>query len=280
MAHLQSRGVYDAKRDEPYLSIRVKDWHRKFSNGRNVFGNAACGDESDNAQIAAMWYITGDVVAFLKTLTDGYQSATSTAGSVAWPQRFQPPRSTPVGLVATFDFVGRITRVLVRGITEPSAVLRWPVSSASAVKRCISTHQSIPRAALADEGRSSPPALLPYRRPTTLMELRLNLPDSGGGAGAGAGRQCSSVHQPDVDLSAVAVAPQDAGPPAPVVVTNPINQPVRGDRRNGPVAGKVGRGPVHQPDVDLSAVRVAPQNVTLAVAVEVAYPLNDPVRPH
>src|SRR5204863_1734095 len=85
-----------------------------------------------------------------------------------------------------------------------------------------------------------------------------------------------TVHQVDVVLAGRDVAPQDVGPAVAVEVADPLHLPARG--RIHKVDGTLGGGaqPVHQPDVVLASRGVAPQDVGLAVAIEVADPLHLP----
>src|SRR5205823_8244809 len=85
-----------------------------------------------------------------------------------------------------------------------------------------------------------------------------------------------TVHQPDVVLAGRSIAPQDVGLAIAVEVADPLHLPARG--RIHEVDGTLGGDaqPVHQPAVILARRGVAPQNVGLAVAVEVATPLHLP----
>src|SRR5437773_4025971 len=83
-----------------------------------------------------------------------------------------------------------------------------------------------------------------------------------------------TVHQVDVVLAGRGVAPQEVGLAVAVEVADPLHLPARG--RIHEVDGTLGGGaqPIRQPDVVLAGRGVAPQDVGLAVAVEVADPLH------
>ena len=83
-------------------------------------------------------------------------------------------------------------------------------------------------------------------------------------------RNRGPVHQPDVDLAAGAVPPQDVGIAVAIEVADALNDPVRGDVADATAARD--RRPVHQPEIQLAGAAVPPQNVGFAVAIEVATP--------
>src|SRR6266480_7473517 len=87
-----------------------------------------------------------------------------------------------------------------------------------------------------------------------------------------------TVHQVDVVLAGRGVAPQEVGLAVAVEVADPLHLPARG--RIHKVDGTLGSGaqPVHQPDVVLAGRGVPPQDVGLAVAVEITDAGDGPVR--
>ena len=62
--------------------------------------------------------------------------------------------------------------------------------------------------------------------------------------------------------------------PSPSKSPMPLNDPVRGDGAEARLARD--RGPVHQPEVDLPAAAVAPQDIALAIAIEITLAQNVP----
>src|SRR5258708_8294581 len=89
-----------------------------------------------------------------------------------------------------------------------------------------------------------------------------------------------AVHDPDRDPAGHAVAPQDVGLAVPVEVAEPRNAPVE-IRYRGEVGGAArNRGAVHEPDRVRAGRAVMPQDVGLAIPVEVAAPRTALVEVH
>src|SRR5882672_6251384 len=92
-----------------------------------------------------------------------------------------------------------------------------------------------------------------------------------------AARNRGAIHEPDYVLAGGAVAPQDVGLAVPVEVADPRDAPVE-IRYRGEVGGAArNRGAVHEPDRVRAGCVVVPQDVGLAVPIEVADSRDAPV---
>src|ERR1019366_1864044 len=97
------------------------------------------------------------------------------------------------------------------------------------------------------------------------------------GSGATLAQNCGTAHEPDPGLSRCAVLPQDIGLAISVEIADALNAPLAdGAAGAARAAAARYRGPVHEPDPSLPCRRVFPQNVCLAIPIEVADTENAP----
>src|SRR5882672_2957972 len=87
----------------------------------------------------------------------------------------------------------------------------------------------------------------------------------------------SAVHEPDRDLAGGAVAPQDVGLAVPIEVADSRDAPVEIRCRSEVGSATRNRGAVHEPDRVRAGYVVVPQDVGLAISVEVADSRDAPV---
>src|SRR5687767_1525411 len=85
-----------------------------------------------------------------------------------------------------------------------------------------------------------------------------------------------AVHQVDVVVAGGGVAPQDIALAVAVVVAHRHDLPVEIRDRAYVALARLDRGAVHRVEVVLAAARVAPHDVSLAVAIEIAHAFDLP----
>src|SRR5579864_5478072 len=98
------------------------------------------------------------------------------------------------------------------------------------------------------------------------------------GVGGSAARYRSAVHEPDRVRAGPAIAPQNVGFAVSIEVADPCNAPGEVRYRSEYSAARNLGGAVHKPDRVIAGRVVVPQDVGLAVCVEVADPRDTPVK--
>jgi hypothetical protein len=85
-----------------------------------------------------------------------------------------------------------------------------------------------------------------------------------------------AIHLPDIDLAAV-LTPENVAVAIAVEIVDALDVPIARDRKAHDSALRLNLLAIHLPDIDLAAAVLTPENVAVAIAVEVTDALDVPI---
>ena len=86
-----------------------------------------------------------------------------------------------------------------------------------------------------------------------------------------------AIHLPDIDLAAAVLPPEKVAVEVAVEVADARDVPIGGDWGVRDSALRLNLLAIHLPDIDLAAAVLTPENVAVAIAVEIADALDVPI---
>jgi hypothetical protein len=86
-----------------------------------------------------------------------------------------------------------------------------------------------------------------------------------------------AIHLPDIDLAAAVLTPENVAVAIAVEVTDALDVPVVGDESVLDSALRLNLLAGHLPEIDLAAAVLTPENVAVAIAIEVTDALEVPI---
>src|SRR5512132_2719080 len=86
-----------------------------------------------------------------------------------------------------------------------------------------------------------------------------------------------ATHLPDIDLAAAVLTPENVAVAIAVEIVDALDVPIASDRSVRDSALRVNLLAIHLPDIDLVAAVLTPENVAVAIAIEVTDALDVPI---